>query len=75
VTVSGTRPATAVAAGILALLLQRHPELRPGGLAGNVVAVKWALARSATTEPGQVLPHDPWYGYGVIDGPRALAYL
>ncbi len=75
VTVSGTSPATAVAAGIVALLLQRHPELRPGGLTGNVLAVKWALARSATTEPGQVLPHDPWYGYGVIDGPRALAYL
>ncbi len=75
VTVSGTSPATAVAAGVVALLLQRHPELRPGGLMGNVLAVKWALARSATTEPGQLLPHDPWYGYGVIDGPRALAYL
>src|SRR3989441_5417483 len=74
-TVSGTSPATAVAAGIVALLLQRHPELRPGALAGNVLALKWALARSAITEPGQAVPHDPWYGYGVIDGPRALTYL
>ena len=75
VTVSGTSPATAVATGIVALLLQRHPELQTGGLAGNVLAVKWALARSAITEPGQAVPHDPWYGYGVIDGPRALTYL
>jgi len=75
VTVSGTSPATAVATGIVALLLQRHPELQSGGLAGNVLAVKWALARSAITEPGQAMPHDPWYGYGVIDGPRALTYL
>src|SRR5712691_1241925 len=75
VTVSGTSPATAVAAGIVALLLQRYPQLQSGGLAGNVLAVKWALARSAITEPGQAMPHDPWYGYGVIDGPRALTYL
>src|SRR3989442_3300015 len=75
VTVSGTSPATAVATGIVALLLQRHPELRPGALAGNVLALKWALARSAITEPGQAVPHDPWYGYGVIDGPRALTDL
>ena len=75
VTLSGTSPATAVAAGIVALLLQAHPELRPGGTTTNVLTLKWALARSATTEPGQVIPHDPWYGYGVIDGKRALGYL
>ncbi len=75
VTLSGTSPATAIAAGIVALLLQAHPELRPGGLAANILTIKWALARSATTEPGQVVPHDPWYGYGVIEGQTALAYL
>ena len=59
----------------VALLLQAHPELRPAGSSANVLKVKLALMRSATTGPGQVLPHDPWYGYGVIDVARALAYL
>jgi hypothetical protein len=24
---------------------------------------------------GQLLPHDPWYGYGIINGPGMLAML
>jgi serine protease AprX len=77
VTTTGTSGSTALTAGIVALLLQAHPELRPGVSAGsaNVLALKWALARSATVEPGQGTPHDSYYGYGVIDGLRALSYL
>ena len=77
VTTTGTSGATALTAGIVALLLQAHPELRPSGSAGsaNVLTLKWALARSATVWPGQAMPHDPYYGYGVIDGLRALSYL
>ncbi len=77
VTTTGTSPSTAVAAGIVALLLQAHPELRPGRAAGsaNILTLKWALERSATEEPGQAVPHDSHYGYGVIDGAAALAYL
>src|SRR2546428_9735471 len=77
VTTTGTSGATAVATGIVALLLQAHPELRPGRSVGsaNVLTLKWALARSASTAPGQAIPHDSYYGYGVIDGLRALSYL
>jgi len=74
VTVTGTSPATAIVAGILALILQARPALRPGAL-GNVVTLKNALVFGSTKASGQVLPHDPWYGYGIIDGPGTLAKL
>jgi len=37
--------------------------------------MKEALARGADKAAGQMLPHDPWYGYGIIDGPATLSYL
>lgn len=75
VTVSGTSPATALTSGLLALILQARPLLRPGALPGNVATVKWAIALTARRGPGQSKPHDPWYGYGIIDGPGALGQL
>lgn len=75
VTISGTSPATALVAGILALLLQAKPGLRPGGSTANVVSLKMALASSATKAAGQLTPHDPWYGYGIVNGPATLAIL
>jgi len=74
VTVTGTSPATALVAGILALILQARPAFRPGGL-GNLVAVKTALVLGSPKASGQVLPHDPWYGYGIINGPGTIAKL
>jgi serine protease AprX len=74
VTVTGTSPATAVVAGVLALILQARPALRPG-TTGNVVALKYALVMGSAKASGQVLPHDPWYGYGIINGPETLARL
>jgi serine protease AprX len=74
VTVTGTSPATAVVAGVLALILQARPALRPGAI-GNVAALKSALVLGSTKASGQVLPHDPWYGYGIINGPGTLAKL
>jgi serine protease AprX len=74
VTVTGTSPATAIVAGVLALILQAKPGLRPGGL-GNVLAVKNALVLGSMKAPGQLLPHDPWYGYGIVNGPGTLARL
>lgn len=75
ITVTGTSPATAIVAGILALILEARPTLRPSGTSQNVVLIKEALAQGAKKVPGQFLPHDPWYGYGIIDGPATLAAL
>lgn len=75
VTVTGTSPATALAAGVLALLLQAHPEFRAGGNSTNVLAMKTAIMLSAIKEYGQIVPHDPWYGYGLFDGYAVLLRL
>jgi subtilisin family serine protease len=74
-TVTGTSPATAIVAGVVALILQARPGLRPGGVVGNVATVKTALMLGALKASRQVLPHDPWYGYGIISGPETLAKL
>lgn len=75
VTTTGTSPATALAAGVLALLLQAHPELRPHGTSANVVSFKMALMAGAIKAASQVRPHDPWYGYGIFDGIDVLPLL
>lgn len=74
-TVSGTSPATAIVAGFLALLLQAKPTLRPGVQTGNILTIKLSLMQGATKASGQLAPHDPWYGYGIVNGPRTLANL
>ncbi len=75
ITVSGTSPATAIVAGVLALILEARPFLRPSGTSSNILIVKDGLARGAEKLQGQVLPHDPWYGYGIVNGPRTLSLL
>jgi len=74
-TITGTSPATALVAGVLALLLQGKPNLRPGGVAGNILVLKSALAASSRKAAAQEIPHDPWYGYGIADGLATLALL
>ena len=74
-TVTGTSPATAIVAGIIALILQARPALRAGITLGNILTVKTALSLGASKAPGQGVPHDPWYGYGIISGPGMLAEL
>ncbi len=75
ITVSGTSPATALMAGILALLLQAKPGLRAGASTNNITILKVALAFEAKKAPGQLLPHDPWYGYGIVDAATTLTML
>jgi serine protease AprX len=74
-TVSGTSPATAIVAGLLALLLQARPTLRPGIQIGNILTVKIGLMQGATKATSQLFPHDPWYGYGIVNGRQTLASL
>ncbi len=74
-TVSGTSPAAAVAAATLALILEARPCLRSRGNSQNVLALKEALARGARKASAQILPHDPWYGYGIIYAPATLEYV
>jgi alpha-L-glutamate ligase-like protein len=74
-TVTGTSPAAALTAAILALMLQARPHLRGNGSWKNILTVKEALASTANKVPDQTLPHDVSYGYGIIDGEAALAKL
>ncbi len=75
VTVTGTSPATAIVAGILALVLEARPSLRASGTDTNILFLKDRLARGAEKLDMQVLPHDPWYGYGLVNGPATLNLL
>ena len=66
--VSGTSPAAALVSGIVALLLQRHPQYKqnPTGIG----PFKDALMAGALRVDGQDVPHDAHYGYGI---PQAAA--
>ena len=62
--VSGTSPSAALMSGIVALVLQDHPGYVRNPSAHP--AFKTALMESAVPEVGQQLPHDPHYGYGLV---------
>jgi len=62
--VGGTSPAAAFVSGMVALVLQRHPSYEWNAVRLN--PFKTALMDSAAPEPGQQVPHDPHYGYGLV---------
>jgi len=61
--VSGTSPAAALLSGIVALLLEEHPEYRHDP--NRVPLFKIALMDGAQPANGQQVPHDDRYGYGL----------
>ncbi len=73
--VSGTSASAAFVSGILALLLSAHPGLEAAGNYSAVLTLKMALMGSATTSPGQTVPHDLHYGYGLIAASTANSRL
>lgn len=64
-TVSGTSQATAFVSGILALVLEVHPEYKRVNR-DKVNDLKEALMDSAEPCPDQDTPHDDHYGYGLV---------
>lgn len=66
--VSGTSASAAFVAGILALVFQYRHEYTQPATALGLETLKTVLMGTAATSPGQGLPHDPHYGYGLIQG-------
>jgi subtilisin family serine protease len=74
VTGEGTSQATAIVAGIVALVLGSHPELQRKDQAA-VQFLKGKLMESGVRHPEQAVPHDDRYGYGRIDAVALEALL
>jgi serine protease AprX len=70
----GTSQATAIVSGLVALLLEAHPDYRRASQA-KVAAFKSAMMGSCSKLPGQSDPHDDHLGYGRIDAVRLEALL
>ena len=64
--VSGTSASAAFVSGTLALLLQDRPGLARSGGPAAIHLLKAALMQTAKKEPAQAVPHDPRYGYGLV---------
>jgi serine protease AprX len=65
--VTGTSASAAFVAGAVALLLQAHHGTTGPRTAALIPSLKTAIMNAAAKEVGQVLPHDPHYGYGILD--------
>ncbi len=63
--ITGTSASAALLSGLLALLLEAYPQYKKAGT-DAVVAMKGVLMQAALPLAGQQLPHDDWYGYGLV---------
>lgn len=72
--ITGTSASAAILSGLLALLLQAHPSYRRAD-AQAIWDVKLALMRTAQPLEGQAIPHDSWYGYGLVQAHDAHTLL
>jgi len=72
---SGTSDATVFVTGVVALMIEKYPELRRANANGTscIELVKHAIANSSDTVAGQQLPHDDWAGYGSLNSPNLLS--
>lgn len=75
VKVSGTSAATAVVAGILALVLQGAPTLATQPSLSGILELKVTLMKSSRKLPDQDEKHDDLYGYGLIQAGALLEML
>ena len=66
VLVSGTSPAAAFVSGALALLLEQHPDYSVRTGPEKIIEFKNILMDASEKLPGQEVPHDEYYGYGLI---------
>ncbi len=73
--VSGTSASAAFVSGIVALLLEAHPNVGTAANFAMILSLKTALMDAAHEALGQVAPHDPHYGYGVVAAASASVLL
>ncbi len=64
--VSGTSASAAFVSGAIALILEGRPGAVRSNTANTPAAIKAILTSTAERLPGQRVPHDPHYGYGLV---------
>ncbi len=72
--ITGTSASAALFSGLLALLLEAHPEYRKAD-SSAVLEMKATLMATSIRLEGQQTPHDDWYGYGLVNAHEAHLLL